>query len=131
MSCIFLDAPQPVDVEHSDLRRAAAEEYGVPCITLEAAISIGFLHEMGVDQQAIERLTAWIAAARPLVVPGPGISGGAQPSGIEVQIVRLMADGRSNAEIARPVGLNSREIAVHVRRIIEKLGPGRPRQRAA
>ncbi len=41
VACIFADAPEPLASEKADLRRKVADAYGVPCITLEAAISIG------------------------------------------------------------------------------------------
>jgi hypothetical protein len=66
VACIFSDAPQPLLTGPVEVRRRVAEEYGVPCITLDAAISIGFLHEMGVEPQAVEQLKTWIAAGRPV-----------------------------------------------------------------
>jgi hypothetical protein len=122
VACIFSDAPEPPAPEHAELRHAVAAEYGVPCITLEAAISIGFLREIGVARLAVEQLKTWISAGR------------SQPYGLtllEMRIARLMLRGQTNAEIARSIGLKSQAVEVHMRRIIEQIGPMRPPPRAA
>jgi DNA-binding CsgD family transcriptional regulator len=134
VACIFSDAPKLPAPEHADLRRAAATKYGVPCITMEAAISIGFLEEMGVGSQAIEQLRAWIAAGRPLAdAPRPQTSDipirgrGNQGEVIELtrresQIARLVAQGLTNVEIARSIYLASRAVDFHLYRLFEKTG---------
>jgi hypothetical protein len=66
VACIFSDAPEPLVPAAVDPRRRVAEAYGVPCLTLEEAISIGFLQELGVARQTVDQLKAWIEAGRPL-----------------------------------------------------------------
>jgi DNA-binding CsgD family transcriptional regulator len=132
--CIFSDAPEPLVMEPGDARRRVAEEYGVPCITLERAISIGFLREMGVGSDAIDRLEGWILAGRPLpsaqlpprlpisVSPPRPEGAGTELTQRERQIAWLVAQGMTNVEIARSMSLNSRTVAFHVYRIVEKTG---------
>jgi len=102
--CIFSDAPEPLVTELGDARRRVAEEYGVPCIVLDAAISIGFLHEMGVGSQAVEQLKAWIAAGRP--VPNADLIR------LKRQVDWLRAQGLTNMEIARSLNVRTVEIKV-------------------
>jgi DNA-binding CsgD family transcriptional regulator len=133
VACIFSDAPQPLVTESPDARRMVAEQYGVPCITLDSAISIGFLHEMGVEAQAVEQLKAWIVEGRP--IPGahpPQTSVAISPrctqgepielTRLEWRIARLVVQGLTNKEIARSTCLNPRAIDFHVGRLIEKIG---------
>jgi hypothetical protein len=106
VACIFSDAPQPLSTEPVEVRRTVADEYGVPCITLDAAISIGFLQEMGVESQAVEQLKEWIAAGRP--VPD------AEAIGLNRQIRLLVAQGLNHMEIARSLNAaHSRIPRVH------------------
>jgi hypothetical protein len=106
VACIFSDAPQPLLTESVEARRTVAEEYGVPCITLDAAISIGFLHEMGVDPQAVEQLKAWIAAGRP--VPDADVFQ------LHRQIAWLRAQGANQEEIARLLNRPTVEVKLPV-----------------
>jgi DNA-binding CsgD family transcriptional regulator len=132
VACIFADAPEALVTEKADLRRTVADEYGVPCIALEAAISIGFLEELGIHPQAVEQLTAWILAGRPLAqAPEPSTSipisprrNERQPSELtehEQQIARLVAKGMTNKEIARSLSLNQRVVEFHLDKLMEKI----------
>jgi hypothetical protein len=102
VACIFADAPEALETEKANLRRAVADEYGVPCIGLDAAISIGFLHEMGVGSQAVEQLKAWIAAGRRLPLH--------DAIQLKRQIDRLRAQGLTLREIADAINLRTVEI---------------------
>lgn len=133
VACIFADAPEALVTEKANLRRTVADEYGVPCIVLDAAISIGFLQELGVRRQAVEQTRAWIEAGRPLAeVQRPPISITMSPPGHvsqacelsehELQIAHLVAQGMTNAEIARSISLSSRAVEFHMYRLVEKTG---------
>jgi hypothetical protein len=102
VACIFADAPEELVTEKTELRRTVADKYGVPCIALDAAISIGFLREMGVGSQAVEQLKAWIAADRPLADD--------DPIRLKRQIDRLKAQVLTQTEIARALNLRTVEI---------------------
>jgi hypothetical protein len=104
VACIFSDAPHPLSTEPLEVRRTVADEYGVPCITLDAAISIGFLYEMGVGPQAVEQLKAWIATGRP--VPD------ADEFRLSRQVARLRAQGLNHMETARSLNLRTAKLPV-------------------
>ena len=53
--CIFADLPDRIDYSH--LRARVAERYGVPCVSLQAAMSIGLLSEFGVDCARVAELS--------------------------------------------------------------------------
>jgi len=108
VACIFADAPEALVREKADLRQTVADAYGVPCIALEAAISIGFLQELGVCGQAVEQLRAWIGTGRDL-------------TDHERQIALMVAGGMTNREIARATSLTSRAVEVHLDKLMEKL----------
>jgi len=132
VACIFADAPVALVADKAELRRTVAEEYGVPCIALETAISIGFLQELGVHRHAIEQLKAWIETGRPLEqAPEPPKSISTSPGGNErqaseltereLQIAELMAQGLTNKEIARSISLNQRAVEFHMGKLMEKI----------
>jgi len=131
VACIFADAPEALVTEKADLRRTVSDEYGVPCIALEAAISIGFLQELGVRREAVEQLRAWIEASRPLaqapespppipMSPRRNECRASELTERERLIARLLAQGMTNVEIARTISLNSRAVDFHIYRLIEK-----------
>lgn len=85
ITCLFT-LPEPMGVLRqiiSGLRRSkrsqlfqnsiqrAADKYGVPCVSLESAVSTGVLQEFGIANEAVDELRAWIAAGglRPRVQP--------------------------------------------------------------
>jgi DNA-binding NarL/FixJ family response regulator len=49
----------------------------------------------------------------------------------EVEILRLVADGRSNGEIARQLFISTKTVSVHVSNILAKLGAGGRTEAAA
>ena len=132
--CIFADAPETLVTEKANLRRTVADTYGVPCITLDAAISIGFLQELGVRRQAVEQVRTWIEAGRPLgEAPRPPTSDipirgrGNQGEVIELtrresQIARLVTQGLTNVEISHSIYMGSRTVDFHLYRLFEKTG---------
>lgn len=132
VACIFADAPEAPATEKADLRQSVADEYGVPCIALGAALSIGFLQEFGVHRQEVEQIREWIEAGRPMAQqpqpPAPFPMSPRQKEGQapdfterELQILDLLAKGRTNVEIARSLSLNSRAVAFHIYQLREKL----------
>lgn len=129
--CIFSDAP--LDRDNPDARRAVAEKYGVPCISLKNALSIGFLQEMGVPSSGVKELDVWMAAGRPLPTPQQPPASGRLPSRAmrpsvailtrrEQEIALLVAKGMTSAQIANYISLNSRAVDYHLYRAIEKAG---------
>jgi DNA-binding CsgD family transcriptional regulator len=133
VACIFADAPETLETEKANLRRAVADEYGVPCIALDAAISIGFLQEVGVRRQAVEQIRTWIELGRPIsgAQPRP-ISIRPSPPGLENQaceltqpelrIAWLMSQGMTTRQIASSTSLSSRAVEFHMYRLLEKVG---------
>ncbi|MBW3557817.1 MAG: response regulator transcription factor [Actinobacteria bacterium] len=81
---------------------------------------------LGADAEAVwasgARLTAEDAVA---VAFGSGRSRASEPSGLserELQVVRLVADGLANKQIAVQLHLSVRTVETHVRHVLTKLG---------
>ncbi|HVA60451.1 MAG TPA: response regulator transcription factor [Mycobacteriales bacterium] len=55
---------------------------------------------------------------------GPSTEGVSELSGREVEVLRLVADGRSNKEIGEDLGLSALTVKSHLARIARKLGTG-------
>ena len=55
---------------------------------------------------------------------GPQQDGVSELSGREVEVLRLVADGRSNKEIGETLGLSALTVKSHLARIARKLGTG-------
>lgn len=47
-----------------DQLQAAADKYGVPCLPIESALSIGFLQELGMDRYAVQNVRNWLEDMR-------------------------------------------------------------------
>jgi DNA-binding CsgD family transcriptional regulator len=63
------------------------------------------------------------SAARTAVGPGPGGLGrGPALSARELEVLRLVADGRTNGEIAERLFITRKTAGVHVTHILDKLG---------
>lgn len=82
--------------------------------------------EQELAMELIQRL-AKDAEVRESVPPRPGVSGSAAtPIGPltprEIDVVGLIAQGKSNAEIARKLGIAGSTAKTHVQRVISKLG---------
>ena len=56
--------------------------------------------------------------------PPRGLPGGPRLSQRELQVLRLIADGEGNPEIARSLGISEQTVKTHVSAILEKLGVG-------
>jgi DNA-binding CsgD family transcriptional regulator len=54
----------------------------------------------------------------------PATDGVSDLSGREVEVLRLVADGRSNKEIGETLGLSALTVKSHLARISRKLGTG-------
>jgi DNA-binding NarL/FixJ family response regulator len=50
--------------------------------------------------------------------------GGPRVSGRELDVVRLVVDGRSNDEIGTALGIGSKTVETHLRRLFERFGAG-------
>jgi DNA-binding CsgD family transcriptional regulator len=61
----------------------------------------------------------WQAGQALTAMAGSGL---ADPTEREIQILRLVADGRTNASIARSLGVSPRTIAKHLEHLYRKLG---------
>ena len=55
---------------------------------------------------------------------GPSDSGVSELSGREIEVLRLVADGKSNKEIGEDLGLSALTVKSHLARIARKLGTG-------
>ncbi len=55
---------------------------------------------------------------------GPVDSGVSELSGREIEVLRLVADGKSNKEIGEELGLSALTVKSHLARIARKLGTG-------
>lgn len=92
IACIFTDRLQPIgDLEerrphfiaslsdslnwifgYRDPLTTIADRYGVPCVSLECALSMGLLQELGVGLEAIRQVQYWLRGGwRPPSKPRP------------------------------------------------------------
>jgi DNA-binding NarL/FixJ family response regulator len=55
---------------------------------------------------------------------GPSEGGVSELSGREIEVLHLVADGRSNKEIGEELGLSALTVKSHLARIARKLGTG-------
>src|SRR5919112_1103696 len=73
---------------------------------------------------------AFVAGASVASLLAAGLRGGPQQDGVselsgrEVEVLRLVADGRSNKEIGETLGLSALTVKSHLARIARKLGTG-------
>lgn len=95
--------PRPYRPPHS--RSAAAK-------ALREEVRVGRLDAVAVD--------AVLSAAGHRVRPRPTSPGGLSPR--EIEVLRLMARGSSNREIARTLGVSRHTASHHVRHIYDKIG---------
>jgi DNA-binding NarL/FixJ family response regulator len=66
-----------------------------------------------------------VARLRSAVGTGaPQVGGGRDLSGREIEVLRLVADGRSNKAIGQAMGLSALTVKSHLARIARKLGTG-------
>ena len=110
------------------LALAATPELGPARQGLELARSLG--------ATAVRRAMVADRHARGLPVPrGPRPASRGNPSGLtarEIEVLRLLVDGLSNAEVARRLFLSEKTVGHHVSSVLHKLGePTRSRAAAA
>ena len=101
-----------------------------PALSLQAGAA-GFLYK-DVDPDALVRAirsvhdghTVLAPEAANLVTarPGPGARGLAALTSREGEVLALLADGRSNREIARLLGVSEKTVKTHVSAVLAKLG---------
>ena len=101
-----------------------------PAMAVQAGAS-GFLYK-DVDPDALVRAIRSVhdghtvlapdAAGLVAVRPGPGARGIASLTNREREVLALVADGRSNREIARTLSLSEKTVKTHVSAVLAKLG---------
>jgi DNA-binding NarL/FixJ family response regulator len=62
----------------------------------------------------------WCDELRPVAVPAPSRPGGLTAR--EVEVLRLVAEGRSNSQVGKELVISTKTASVHVSNIIAKLG---------
>lgn len=63
--------------------------------------------------------------ARPVAAPGPSVPASVQGlSQREIEVLQLVADGRSNRDVGEALGLSGLTVKSHLARIARKLGTG-------
>jgi DNA-binding CsgD family transcriptional regulator len=96
--------------------------------------ALGLLDGLGA-RQAAQRLRRQLRRRGNLRVPrGPNRSTAANPAGLtgrQVEVLGLLAEGLSNAEIAARLSLSAKTVGHHVSAVLAKLGVGSRRQAAA
>jgi DNA-binding CsgD family transcriptional regulator len=77
----------------------------------------------GLDQEAyVEALRSFLSGADTTTVVSTGRpAGGAGLTGREIEVLRLIAKGRTNIEIARELTLSERTVARHITNIYAKI----------
>src|SRR5262249_35367487 len=112
-----LDAGQPVTAAAAPLRRAAAAAEGhEPLLTQVRALA----------ERA--RIPLQAPAATPATTAGPATPPPAEPpapyglTARELAVLRLLAAGRTNAQIGAELFISPRTAGVHVTNILRKLG---------
>jgi DNA-binding CsgD family transcriptional regulator/tetratricopeptide (TPR) repeat protein len=96
--------------------------------------ALGLLDGLGASQTA-QRLRRQLRQRGNLRVPrGPTRATAANPAGLtsrQVEVLRLLAEGLSDAEIAARLSLSAKTVGHHVSALLAKLGVGSRRQAAA
>lgn len=138
---VIMDVEMPVmdGVEAVAHIRAAVPEAKVIMLTVSgtdehvrramANGAHGYLLKNLHPHQLFELVDAVMAGATP-IAPAPEASG-ARPTPRELSILRLVADGLSNREIAQHLAISEGTVKSHVQNVFEKLGLANRTQAAA
>jgi DNA-binding CsgD family transcriptional regulator len=108
-------------------RRARGDQARARALLDEA---LGTYERLGMDRYASE-VRALLASPRPSAAASPGSAYPGRLTPREVDVVRLIAAGRSNREIAELLVLSERTVERHIANIYEKLGVAGRSARAA
>jgi len=138
---------QPFALMLADDHRRAAQAWQALGCPLWAAYALAFSPRMGDAQECLDILSRLDAPAvrhavlrdrraRGLAIPrGPRPASRANPAGLtarELEVLQLLADGLSYAEVAGRLILSEKTVGHHVSAILRKLGePTRARAVAA
>jgi len=108
-----LDSHQPLAGHHRDCERQVRQALG------DAAFEAAY--HQGAELPA-EDLLAYALQQPPKKPPAPAVSDGAPLTARELQVAQLIAEGRSNKDIAAELVIAQRTAEGHVERILTKLG---------
>jgi DNA-binding CsgD family transcriptional regulator len=102
-------------------RSGRAEATAQAHLAMETATDLGAAPLLGaVEAQA---RTARLAVSTPMAIEGTAFELGLTPR--ELEVLPLLASGRTNAEIATALVISPRTVGVHVSQILRKLGAAR------
>jgi ATP/maltotriose-dependent transcriptional regulator MalT len=130
----FAEIPDPFGVAYARYRAAEAElrHQGVkadvgPMLreAAEAATALGALPLYRSIETLARRARVSLDAAGAAAEPEPETVPREKPAGLsarEIEVLRLVADGRSNGEIAEALFISRKTAGVHVTHILDKLG---------
>jgi ATP/maltotriose-dependent transcriptional regulator MalT len=115
----FAQAQLPMELARTrlELARALAEE--VPEVAVaEATAALAAFERL----QAASHADAARTLLRSLGVPRAGLGGGGAMTGREVEVLRLVATGLSNQEIATALVISEHTVRRHLQNIFAKIG---------
>ena len=79
----------------------------------------GFVLKTAPLAEIVDAIRAAAAGGRALPAPTPELES-ARPTARELDVLRLVVDGRSNDEIGAALGIGSRTVETHLRRLFER-----------
>ena len=127
--CLVLNPPSAGTVKHEPTRAALCGS-GHDCLQVAAALGAAGTVRRSADPKALFTTIRAVASGRSAYEPGTLTSIGApldhdgeQPlSPRLLEVSHLLADGRSNKEIASALGISEPTVKKHVTRLLERLG---------
>ncbi|MFL5681466.1 MAG: response regulator [Chloroflexota bacterium] len=119
---LLSDAPAPPDTPRPAVVVLTAYDYPQYA---EAALRLGaagFVLKTAPLRELLDAIER--AASGGLAFNVRPSRGGPRVSGRELDVVRLVVDGRSNDEIGTALGIGSKTVETHLRRLFERFGAG-------